>query len=274
MNAISKQQWFEDNSQYTDPVSLPESFGSRPVPLVRVYDSGKTQPGWGAKEFIDNERRGRFKEERVLKFFEEYNEPFGIIMRGLPMVCVDIDGKNGGIPTARVLGLPETTAEISKSGNGYHLFYEVPGTKWSRDRGFDEFPDIINLLPGVDIKGTGIVYHYPVQLWNDKPFASLPPSLARLLGAAREVKLHARLSREGILALDDDERVIVHDQIKNELDKSVEVGKRNQTLYRLGARMRAALYPNWDMALFDRGLELGLEPSEIKEIIRNVNVYG
>lgn len=267
-------QWFEDNTQYTIP-ELPAQIGKYPkLSLVRVYQSGKTQPGWGAKDFVENQKKNAFDSDVALNAFHKYSQPFGIVMRALPFICVDIDGKNGGVETARAMNLPRTLAERSKSGNGYHLFYRLPYTNWSDLRGFDEFPDIIGLVPGVDIKGTGIVFHYPNQLWNVLDIELLPPSLAVLIGQVREIKRYARLTREGALNLDEDELVILHDQLREELHARMEVGHRNQKLYALGARMFSSRYPSWDIEVFNRGLELGLEISEVSELIKNIETYG
>ena len=167
--------WFEEE-WYTDDSPLPEELirTANDLSLVRVFSSGETQPGWGAESFVENFNAGAFRPERALRFYERYSEPFGIVMRSVDLICVDIDGKNGGLETAHILDLPETLAEKSKSGNGYHLFYKVYGM-WDEKYAYNEFPDVIKLIPGVDIKGTGIVYHYPQQRWNSRLIAPLPP---------------------------------------------------------------------------------------------------
>ena len=268
-------QWFEDSNQYYLNKAIPTEISYDKLSLIRVYPStGKTQPGWGGIDFMENYLQNAFSPERAIRFFERYSSPFGIVMRSVPYIVVDIDGKNGGIPTSRVLNLPPTLAETSKSGNGYHLFYLVPDAVWHELRGYDEFPDLIGLVPGVDIKGTGVVYHYPKQRWNGLPIAELPASLYKLLSTARDVKRAARLTREGAQALDDDERMILHDELKEALSKSVPKGMRNQRLYKIGARMFAADYPHWDTALIERGTQLGLEADEIDELIHNITEYS
>ncbi|QCG78289.1 DNA primase/polymerase [Microbacterium phage AloeVera] len=275
MDRYTQDQWFENHDQYYLQKAVPNEIEYDKLSLIRVYpNSGKTQPGWGALEFMENYLQNAFSPERAIKFFEKYSSPFGIVMRSVPYVVIDIDGKNGGIPTSRVLNLPETLAERSKSGNGYHLFYRVPGAIWHDLRGYDEFPDIIGLVPGVDIKGTGVVYHYPNQRWNGKPIADLPPRLMELLGRARDIKRASRLTREGARALEPEELLLLHDELKDALAKPVPQGGRNQRLYKIGARMFAADYPHWDTALIERGTQLGLESSEIDELIHNISEYS
>ncbi|QNL30304.1 DNA primase/polymerase [Microbacterium phage Mazun] len=269
------KQWFEDDSQYYLARAVPAEIEYDKLSLIRVYPtSGKTQPGWGATDFMDNYLQNAFNPERAIRFFEKYSAPFGIVMRSVPYIVVDIDGKNGGIPTSRVLNLPETLAETSKSGNGYHLFYRVPDAVWHELRGYDEFPDLIGLIKGVDIKGTGVVYHYPKQRWNGKPIADLPDRLLELLGRARDIKRASRLTREGVNGLDEDEKMLLWDELKESLGKSIPAGGRNQRLYKIGARMFAADYPHWDAALIERGTALGLESSEIDELIHNITEYS
>jgi len=269
-----KKHWFEPIEQYQDAAAIPRQLTYDKLSLIRVYQSGKTQPGWGGESFVDNYVKNAFDPQRAVKFFDRYSMPFGIVMRSLPFICVDIDGKNGGVETARTLNLPPTFAERSKSGNGYHLFYRVPYTKWNPLRGYDEFPDLIGLIPGVDIKGVGVVFHYVQQRWNELEVAELPVSLATLIGRARDVRRAARITKQGTQSLDAEELLIVHDQLIDDLKGKFEAGHRNQRLYAIGARMQAAGVPHWDTLVFDRGLEIGLEIGEIEELIRNIETYA
>ena len=266
--------WYEDIQQY-EYAKLPDEIAKYPkLAVVKVYPSGKTQPGWGAKEFVENNERGLFDPQTNIAFAERNSFAYAIVMRSLPMVCVDIDGKNDGVRTARLLQLPRTLAERSKSGNGFHLFYRLPYATKTGDRGFAEIPDIVGLIPGVDIKGTGLVFHYPHQRWNNHPVLTIPPSLHDLLSNARDIKRTARVSRVGAANLDPDELVIVHDELKAKLMKSIPHGTRNRKLYAIGAEMMTVNYPHWDIVLFERGLELGLEADEITEIINNIEKYA
>jgi hypothetical protein len=267
--------WFEDNEQYKLDLPSPAQFGFEHLSLVKVYPNGKTQPGWGAKDFVANMEKGLFEPRKAIRFYEKYQQPFAFVMRSVPLICVDIDGKNGGMQIANALGLNQPTlAERSRSLNGYHLFYRMPYTSWTAGRGYDEFDDIIGLLPGIDIKGTGLVFHYPNQRWNEEDIQLLPPSLAELIGRARDVRRAARITKLGTQDLDEDELVIVHDQLRDELNKKVDIGNRNNRLYAIGAQMFVTQYPSWDLALYDRGVELGLTLEEVTELIKNIEQYA
>lgn len=266
-------QWFEDNTQYMNDIPVPLQFHIETLSLIRVYPNGKTQPGWGAKEFVDSLIRNAFAPARAIKFYLKYKQPFAFVMRSLPVICVDIDGKNGGIKTAQILKLAPTLAERSRSLNGYHLFYKVYPSIWNTLRGYDEFPDITGLIPGVDIKGTGAVFHYPNQRWNDLDMALLPASLEKLLTSARDVKRHSRMS-EGTKNLNQDDLVIIHDELLQQLESRFTPGTRNNKLFAIGAQMYAAGYPSWDIALYDRGVEIGLDLTEITDMITNIEKYS
>jgi len=267
-------EWFEDNSQYVNGEAVPDQLQYPHLSLVSLYPNGKTQPVWGAASFVDNQKRGKFRSDVVINRFNKQQMPFGIVMRSLPMICVDVDGKNGGIQTAALLGLTNTFGERSKSQNGYHLYYSIPYTRWNPERGYDEFPDIIGLIPGVDIKGTGVVFHYGNQLWNSQDVAIAPASLLELIGKVRDIKRQTRLTKSGVSDMDSDELVIIHDELRERLASKFEPGKRNTKLYAIGSQMQAAFYPAWDIALYDRGIEIGLEIEEITDIINNIEKYS
>lgn len=269
-------QWFENPAQYVNDTPLPAQMMPYNPALVRVYAEGRTEPGWGAEKFSDNHAKGVFGPARALRFYEKFGQPFAIIMRAMPLICVDIDGKNGGVETAQVLQLPPSLAETSKSGNGFHVYYYVPGMQWIDHRGYEEFPDMIGLVPGVDIKGTGVVYHHNTQLWNTLDVAPLPGALAELLGRARDIKRYTRAAAGGMAALDEDEKVIIWDGLLAQLasPKVGVEGKRNNRLYAIGSQMFASGVPNWDLKLFDRGLEVGSTPEKMTALIKNIEKYA
>lgn len=275
MITVDSRQWFELKGQYENPYPLPQELAEcANLSLVRVYPSKKTQPGWGALEFVKNQMMGYFAPKRALRFWDRNHLPFGIVMRSIPYVVIDIDGKNGGIEMAQVLELPPTLAEISKSENGFHLFYTLPTALWDDERGYNELIDQIGLLPGIDIKGTGIVYHYGNQLWNNMQAVPLPESLSHLISRAGEAKRAARITREGVSSLSEDERVILHDQLKTDLESTTFTeGSRNNKLFAIGAKLASAYYPAWDLALYDRGAEIGLTSDEVSDIIKNIEKY-
>jgi len=267
-------QWFEDHEQYVNR-DLPTQLGNWPrASLVKVNSDGTTQKGWGQDDFVRNQEAGHFPVEKSLRLFARYGQPYGIVMRSLPMLCTDIDGKNGGIGTSRVLNLPRTLAERSKGGNGYHLFYSIPYTLWDPVYGYNEIPDIIGLIPGVDIKGTGIVFHYPNQMSNLLDVAPLPPSLHSLVSRAREIRHHARVTRADAENLDDEEKAILWDSLLTKLNARFAAGNSNNSLYKIGARMFSADYPDWQAEIARRGREIGKDEREISEIIKNIENYA
>jgi hypothetical protein len=268
-------QWFENNEQYTDPEPIPAEFAEYgTLSLVRVGPSGKTESGWGAKDFVTNREAGRFAVKRSVDAFTKFRQPFAFVMRSIPFVCIDIDGKNGGLQTAQLLRLPETLAERSKGGNGYHLFYRIPMATWNALRGFDDLEDHNGIIPGVDIRGTGVVYHHDNQKWNGKPIAELPMTFYDLLTRAKQIRHNAKVTRHGTEGLDEDELVIIHDRLATQLAQPAKVGTRNQRLYAIGTQMYATAYPDWEIRVTERGEELGLSISEIHSIIENIFKYG
>jgi hypothetical protein len=236
--------------------------------------SGRTESGWSAKDFVENFEKGRFAPKHCLDYYTKFKQAFAFVMRGVPYVAIDIDGKNGGLATAQILRLPPTLAETSKGGNGYHLFYEVPGAKWDRRRGYQEMQDHNGIVPGIDVRGTGVVYHHHNQLWNSRPIAMLPKSLYDLLERAQEARQNVRLTKSGTEGLDEDELVLVHDKLRNQLEMPARVGTRNQRLFAIGCQMFASNYPNWDRSIMERGEELGLDVTEVNSIIENIIKYG
>ena len=67
------KQWFEDNDQYFLSKALPNEIEYNKLSLIRVYPStGKTQPGWGAAEFMKNYQDNAFDPQRALRHFEKY----------------------------------------------------------------------------------------------------------------------------------------------------------------------------------------------------------
>lgn len=265
-------QWFEKNEQYTDASALAEGLHEETLALVRVYaDDSKSQSGWGRKAFARNYGRGRFAPKRALRPFEEHGTPFGVLMRSLPMVCVDIDGKNGGIQASSMLRLPPTLAERSKSGNGYHLFYRVLDA-WHEEFGFDMYPDFNGLLPGVDIRATGIVYHHEHQRWNSEEVADAPEALIRLMQQRVRSNEAERARRASPLSGDD--LAIAQERTLVRLAKPIKAGMRNQTLFGIGCDLQLYNVQDWENVLMGRAIQLGLDDSEAAEVVRHVKKYA
>src|SRR5690242_14456333 len=142
---MTSKPWWQTDS-YDDDVAVPSAFsnyaGPEGLALVRAWPDGRTDPGWGLQGanggdgFMPRYMRGEFNERRVVYGYDHGKWAFAFVMRSVRVVCIDIDGKNGGLEHAKRLGaLPPTMAETSKSGNGYHLFYRTD-ENWDDVRGF------------------------------------------------------------------------------------------------------------------------------------------
>jgi hypothetical protein len=242
--------------------------------LVQVFDDERTQPGWGEKQFMGNYRQRLFHARRAVVRYDKSDIPFAIVMRSLRMVVIDIDGKNGGIEHAKQLLLPPTLAETSRSGNGYHLFYVVDD-EWDAQLGFAKFADRIGLVTGVDVRGTGCVYHYSPQRWNERVPVWLPDHVSdRLLARKHEIE-QTMSGIKAVLDSDDPEEILLmQDTIQSRLTAPIPAGRRNNTLFAIGAEMAKAQVPSWEEQLYNRGIELGLSDDEMTKLITNVRRYG
>jgi hypothetical protein len=249
--------------------------GSNGLALVRAWPNGKTDPGWGGDTFMPLYLKGEFNARRALYGYERDKWAVAIVMRSTRLVCIDIDGKNGGYDSAKKLLLPPTLAETSKSGDGFHLFYDVPGDTWDDDLGYALLGDRIGLEQGVDFRGTGCVYHHKQQLWNDRPVVALPLHLHEQL-TNKQQKIAASHSRiVAVLESNDDlEVMMMHDDILGRLAKPIPQGKRNNTLFAIGSEMQAAGISDWEGKLYDRATEIGLGDEESEKLIANVAKYA
>ena len=274
---MSFTPWYQ--KQTYDRKEAPELFeaaGPCGPAIVSILDKvGRTTSGWGRDEFMTNYKAGKFSYDRQMKIIENKKyDGYAIVMRSLPLICIDIDGKNGGLEGVRALGLlPATLAEISKSGNGYHLFYQVPDS-WDSQYGFNALPDVIGLQPGVDVRSTGCVYHYPQQRWNrHRPIVCLPDFLEDII-----LQRSIRRSESGrviteTLKGDPADIAILHDELREELLKPIRKGRRNTTLFALGCKMVTAQVPDWDASIVSRGDALGMDSEELEKIVENVRRY-
>lgn len=280
----SKPWWMTDDYSvdHTVPPVFDQFTGPKGLALVKAWPDGRTQKGWGlnppkgeAEGFMPRYNRGEFNDRRVLYGYARNRWAFAFIMRALKLVCVDIDGKNGGFVGAKKLGpLPKTLAETSKSGNGYHLFYSVD-EEWDEDKGFGLLADRIGIEEGVDIRATGCVYHHENQMWNGQGIAPLPAYLQELL-LHREQKVSAAYQHiDAVLSNGDDMEVLMmHDALLDELKKPIPSGKRNITLFAIGNKMRQAEVPGWDDLLRARASDVGLPDDEVEKLVSNISTYG
>lgn len=280
--------WYEDDSQFvhSNPVPTPMvSFqGPNGLALVDVYGNGMTTTGWGlfgkdgGPGFAENYQKHKFwAKPRLVQF--QNGKPFAFVMRSLRLVMVDIDrhlaaGGEDGFISAAKMELPPTLAETSRSGSGRHLFYSVED-EWSDVFGFGRYDDALGIEPGIDIRATGCVYHYPSQKWNDLPIAPLPESVKKYLVAKKNKKdAQTAVLQHVAVKPDSEEALVVQDALLQELAKPIPVGKRNASLFALGSKMKDAGIPDWEEALEDRANEVGLDYEETCKIIANVGRYS
>ena len=273
--------WWNHDS-YQNPRSLPialddtELWGPVGPALVTTFPAtGKTQPGWGENNFMENYCGKRFKAQYAIRAFTKYNTPFAFVMRSAKLVCVDLDGKNGGTAHEKLLGveLPPTVAETSKSGDGYHLFYRVEDS-WDLNRGFARLRDFIGIEQGVDFRGTGCVYHYPSQRWNARPLADLPVEFIEKLIRKDQQLATVRAAVLAELQSEDKETVLImQSALLDDLKKPIPAGRRNNTLFAIGSQLRTAGIENWDELIADKASEVGLDDEEITKLVGNIERY-
>lgn len=278
MTDQTRPWWRTDHYDMEVPLLPAFNLQAGPVgpALVRVWPDGRTDPGWGLETgFMERYTKGEFNARRVLFGYDRDKWAFAFVMRSLRLVCLDIDGKNGGIEFAKRLGmLPPTMAETSKSGDGYHLFYRTT-EPWDDVTGYAKFNDRIGLEQGVDFRGTGCVYHHDTQRWNTRSPALLPEHLATLLlhKEQRASATSARITK--VLANNDElEVLMMQDEIVADLAKPIAPGKRNTTLFAIGSQMCQADVADWDEKIKDRAHQVGLTDEEALKIVANIERYS
>lgn len=244
---------------------------------MQVFDDGTTAPGWGSNSFITKYKKRGFDMRRAITMFDRKQTPHALVMRSMSMVCLDIDGKNGGFESAAALNLPRTMAETSKSGNGYHLFYEVED-KWNPTFGFDRLRDRIGWRTGIDIRAVGCVFHYPSQRWNALIPAPIPEGILVDLEQARD-DLAARAAQITTLRTSTDpddqmEFLMLQTSIQSKLDGPIPAGKRNNTLFAIGAEMMVAGITGWSEQVYNRAVQVGLDDTEAERLVKNIEKYG
>lgn len=281
---IPKKSWWETDEYTLDsllPAELTRFAGPKDTALVRAYADGSTQVGWGLTGkngdpgFMGNYMKGAFLPRRTEYGYDQGKHAAALVMRSLQLVCVDIDGKNGGLDHVTELGaLPHTLAETSKSGNGYHLFYAT-SEPWDPAEGFGLIPDHIGIVTGVDIRGVGCVYHHSTQRWNARPVVQLPPHLmGRLLAKKVQRQQAAVQIQKTLTTTDETEILMLQQEMVDELAKPIPAGKRNITLFAIGSKMKLAEVPNWDERILARADDLGLPADEAEKLVSNIENYG
>jgi hypothetical protein len=276
--------WLSDtyDHDYAVPAQFDDESGEQGVALVRVWPEGKTDAGWGLTDkdgkptFIPLYKRKRFNPKPILMGYEQRMWAFAFVMRSMRVVCIDIDGKNGGFNHAASLGmLPPTLSETSKSGDGYHLFYKVSEDEWDPDAGFAAYSDRIGIEQGVDFRGMGCVYHYPSQRWNGRHLAELPVRIKDRLLANQQRKAASAANIIKTLELEDPEEVLIMQaDLLSDLKKPIPAGRRNNTLFAIGQQLKLAQIPKWDEHLHARAIEVGLDMAEADKLVANVQRYN
>lgn len=282
--------WFETDKYLREqplPGSIRQLAGPKQTALVDVYPDGATTSGWGLLPkgknpgFMQSYMRGKFWPRPRTMAFTKDGAPFAIVMRSVNLIALDLDRHAGGEDGFKSLltlldgDVPPTLAETSKSGEGRHLFYRVPDDTWDDDKGFARYDDVIGLVPGVDLRATGCVYHHSTQRWNDRPIADLPDKIRDILEdrRTRKATYHQALA-SAALDPDDEESVIMHDNLLQELNKPITQGKRNATLFGIGSKMHEAGYPDWEKEIERRATEVGIGSGEVAKIISNIQNYA
>ena len=287
MNALNipdKPWWETDNYAFKDavPDSLTHLSGPNGVALLRAYQSGMTQKGWGLQPpkgesdaFMPRYTRGEFLPRRALFGYDKGETGFAFVMRSMKVLVIDIDGKNGGLEHATELGnLPLTLSETSKGGNGYHLFYETDEVWDEAELGYAGFPDQIGIVQGVDIRAVGCVYHWQQQRWNNRPIAKLPTWLAdRMLERQKQRLAAAAKITNAVASQDPEELMLMQSDLEDELKKPIAAGKRNTSLFAIGNKMKVAGITHWEGLIRARAADIGLEQDEIEKLIRNITRY-
>lgn len=273
--------WSED--EYATDVVIPMDFlghtGPKGIALVREHPNGKTDPGWGMRSkpgFMENYEQNKFDPARLMHGYHLGMHGLAFVMRSLRMVCIDIDGKNGGLEHVGKLGmLPYTLAETSRSGNGYHLFYATSEDRWSSEFGFAEFRDRIGIQQGVDLRATGCVFHHKNQRWNNRELAELPQHLKDLWRQKIQKEDAQITTITSTLATgDQDQIVVMQDSLLDDLNKPIPAGRRNNTLFAVGSQMMIAEIPDWEDKVHARALAVGLDRQEAAKLLANIEKYG
>jgi hypothetical protein len=282
---MTRQAWWKTDQydhDYDIPMTLPPEAGPNGVAIVRVWPKGNTDMGWGLEGkkgspgFMHRYSKGHFKMGPILWGYNQKRWAFAFVMRSMRVVCIDIDGKNGGdLGIGRLGMLPYTLAETSKSGDGYHLFYKVSEDEWDDASGFALFGDRIGIEQGVDFRGTGCVYHYSQQRWNGRNLAELPQHIKERLHKRAQAAAAQTAAIVAILDGEDKmEVVMMQDQLLQDLAKPIPAGRRNNTLFAIGTQLKLAQVPDWEKKLHARSLAVGLTQFETDKLVTNVVKYG
>ena len=278
--------WMSD--KYDDRTPVPDRMqqfaGPEGIALVRAWPDGKTDPGWGLRKPDEGESAGfmwkynsnAFLDIPIVFGYQQRRWNFAFVMRSMRMVCIDIDGKNGGLTHAGKLGmLPHTLAETSKSGDGYHLWYSTNDDEWDEELGYARYSDRIGLEQGVDLRATGCVYHHRGQAWNNRWISELPDHLKKRLAThSQQAAAQTATIIKTMESQDDEAVLLMQDALLTDLKKPIPAGRRNTTLFAIGQQMKLAAIPDWETHLHSRATEVGLDADEAAKLVSNVRKYN
>lgn len=273
-----EQPWWITDKYDRDtmiPGELIRSAGPMGPAVVAGFPDGSTQRGWGRTAFMKNYSLGKFDYHLVRDRYQMGRCSATLLMRSFSVIAIDIDGKNNGFEGIKMLGpLPETLAETSRSGNGYHLFYKVD-VPWHPSEGFKLVGDKIGIHEGVDIRDVGCIYHWKHQRWNDRDLAEFPdylldPMVHRVSDVAKQAEAILATLQEGT----PEEVAVMQNDLAVELEKPIAEGKRNTTLFAIGSQMFLAKVPMWDAKVYQRALDIGLDDAEAVKLVNNIRRYA
>ena len=135
-------------------------------------------------------------------------------------------------------------------------------------------PDQIGITQGVDIRGVGCVYHYNTQRWNGRDITALPEWLEERLREKQKRREASQSAMQKISTLDEMEKLMAHAELMDDLARPIPAGKRNTTLFAIGAQLMQAGVEDWEQAILARGDEVGLDEAEALKIVENIGKYG
>lgn len=261
------QFWWENKDAFDQEDAVLDRYsGPEGVATVKVFDSGKTQPGWGDADFMKNYKLGKMRQS------VQRTQPFAYVMRSLDMIVVDVDARNDGYQSLKALNLPRTLAETSKSGEGLHLWF-VTSEEWDDQTGYSAYSDRIGLMPGIDIRGVGCVFHYPQQRWNNEFPAFMPEHLANKL-LVRQQMTHDPQVLSTMMQDDPIEAKRLIQQILKTAEQPIKAGNRNQTLFAMSSQLFLLGYEDWEEVIRNLGYTSGLPDEEVEKIIGNAMKYA
>ena len=288
---MSALPWWRTDTYDEDTAVPAAAYSSSAGPagasrLVRAWKDGTTDPGWGlwrqdegaeSQGFMWKYKHAVFRTSPIVHGYSNGRWNFAFVMRSVRLVCIDIDGKNGGLEHAKQAR--DAAAHAGRDQQERRrlppVLRHVRGRRGIHVKGYAQFADRIGLEQGVDLRATGCVYHHPQQRWNGREIVELPAHLKTRLTAP-----HAAGRGAHVLDREDDRGTgsggdrIMHDALMDDLKKPIPAGRRNNTLFAIGDQMKMAQVPDWESQVYDRAIQLGLDDEEASKLVLNIRKYG